>query len=251
MTERPSSSELRPGAFAIAYRMLGSVAEAEDVVQEAMLRLHSAVAEPGAQPIESPQAWLATVVVAPCAGRAAFGASAARGLRRRVATRAARRRRTRRRRPGDRGRDRRLALARLPRPAREPDPGAAGRVSAARRLRLSASIEVADIVGTSTANARQLASSARREVEARRPRFESSTEQRDRLADSFFAAIGDGELGELEALLADDVELHGDGGGKVPALARFISGRVRVARTMRAWMKAGAKMGESRSSAPW
>jgi RNA polymerase sigma-70 factor (ECF subfamily) len=104
--------------------------------------------------------------------------------------------------------------------------------------------EIADIVGTSAANARQLASRARREIESRRPRFETSAEQRDRLADTFFAAFREGDMGDLERLLAEDVELHGDGGGKVPALARFISGRIRVARTMRAWMKAGAKWGK-------
>ena len=52
--------ELRPKAFAIAYRMLGSVSEAEDVVQDAFLRLHSAV-QSGEQ-IESPRAYVATVV---------------------------------------------------------------------------------------------------------------------------------------------------------------------------------------------
>ena len=51
--------ELRPTAFAISYRMLGSVAEAEDVVQEALLRLHEALG--GSEPIESPRAYLATV----------------------------------------------------------------------------------------------------------------------------------------------------------------------------------------------
>jgi RNA polymerase sigma-70 factor (ECF subfamily) len=106
--------------------------------------------------------------------------------------------------------------------------------------------EVAQIIDTSSANARQLASRARREVEAQRPRFESSAERRERLADQFFAAVGDGNLEGLEALLAEDVELHGDGGGKAPALARPISGRVRAARTLRAWMRAGTKMGEVR-----
>src|SRR5213595_790560 len=53
--------ELRPSAFAIAYRMLGSVSEAEDVVSEAFLRLAQAAAEPGAEPIASPKAFLATV----------------------------------------------------------------------------------------------------------------------------------------------------------------------------------------------
>ena len=104
--------------------------------------------------------------------------------------------------------------------------------------------EVAQIIDTSSDNARQLASRARREVESQRPRFESSAAKRDRLADQFFAAVGDGDLSGLETLLAEDVEVHGDGGGKAPALARPISGRVRVARTMRAWAKAADKFGE-------
>ena len=67
---------------------------------------------------------------------------------------------------------------------------------------------------------RQLAVRARRHVDERRPRFEASREQRDELADRFLAAAQEGELAALEALLAEDVELHGDGGGKAPALAR-------------------------------
>ena len=61
-------------------------------------------------------------------------------------------------------------------------------------------------------------------------RFDASREQRDELADRFFAAAQEGDLEGLEALLAEDVELHGDGGGKAPALARALFGRSRVAR---------------------
>ena len=73
-----------------------------------------------------------------------------------------------------------------------------------------------EIVGTSEQNARQLATRARRHVEERRPRFEASREQRDELASRFFAAAEEGDLEGLEELLADDVVLHGDGGGKAP-----------------------------------
>ena len=73
---------------------------------------------------------------------------------------------------------------------------------------------IAAIVGKSEGNARQLAARARRRVEERRPRFESSREQRDRLASRFFAAAVEGDLGSLETLLAHDVVLHGDGGGR-------------------------------------
>jgi Sigma-70, region 4/SnoaL-like domain len=92
--------------------------------------------------------------------------------------------------------------------------------------------EVAAIVGKSEAGVRQLATRARRHVEQRRPRFRTTREQRDELARRFFAAAEQGDLAGLEALLAHDVELTADGGGKVPALARSLRGRNRVARTL-------------------
>ena len=103
--------------------------------------------------------------------------------------------------------------------------------------------EIAAIVGTSQANTRQLATRARRHVDERRPRFEASRAQRDELARRFFAAAQEGDVGALEALLAQDVVLQGDGGGKVPALARSLHGRDRVARTLRAWARAGIRIG--------
>jgi sigma-70-like protein/SnoaL-like protein len=101
--------------------------------------------------------------------------------------------------------------------------------------------EIAAIVGKSEAATRQLAARARRHVGERRPRFEASSEQRDELARRFFAAARDGDLGALEALLADDIVLHGDGGGRVPALARSLHGRSRVARTLLAWARQGGR----------
>ena len=77
-------------------------------------------------------------------------------------------------------------------------------------------------------------------MEERRPRFEPSRERRDELARRFFAAAQDGDMAALESLLAHDVALHGDGGGKVPALARSLHGRSRVARTLHNWAKLGA-----------
>jgi RNA polymerase sigma-70 factor (ECF subfamily) len=227
--------ELRPAAFAIAYRMLGSVAEAEDVVQEALLRVHRELERGGR--IESPRAYVATV-----ATRLAIDE-----------LRSARMRRERY--VGDW----------LPEPlVTEGDP--AQRAEMADSLSLAFLVlleslspeqravlllrdvfdygyaEVAEIVGTTEANARQLAARARRHVQERRPRFEASRAQRDELARRFFAAARDGDLAGLESLLADDVVLHGDGGGKVPALARAVHGRARVARTLRAWMRQGARI---------
>jgi RNA polymerase sigma-70 factor (ECF subfamily) len=97
--------------------------------------------------------------------------------------------------------------------------------------------EIAAIVGKSEDNVRQLATRARRHVEQRRPRFQTTREQRDELARRFFAAAEQGDLAGLEALLAHDVELTGDGGGKVPALARSLRGRNRVARTLINWLR--------------
>jgi hypothetical protein len=92
--------------------------------------------------------------------------------------------------------------------------------------------EIAAIVGKSEDNARQLATRAMRRVQQRRPRFQTTREQRAELTRRFFAAVEDGDLAGLEAMLAHDVELTGDGGGKVPALARALRGRSRVARAV-------------------
>ena len=91
---------------------------------------------------------------------------------------------------------------------------------------------IAEIVGTSEQNARQLATRARRHVNDRRPRFEVSREQREQLANRFFSAAEEGDLDGLQQLLAGDVVLHGDGGGKAPAIARAMHGQVKVARAL-------------------
>ncbi|MEN3284346.1 MAG: hypothetical protein V7607_5486, partial [Solirubrobacteraceae bacterium] len=92
-------------------------------------------------------------------------------------------------------------------------------------------------------NARQLATRARRHVEQRRPRFEVSREQHEELATRFFAAAEEGDLQGLEELLAHDVVLRGDGGGKAPAIARALHGRAKVARTLIAGLRAVARFG--------
>jgi RNA polymerase sigma-70 factor (TIGR02957 family) len=226
--------ELRPVAFGIAYRMLGSVAEAEDVVQEALLRLHGAL-ESGER-IESPRAYVATV-----ATRLAIDQLRSARVRRES-----------------------YVGEWLPEPLVADD--AASQAEMADSLSLAFLVlleslspeqraafllhdvfdygydEVAEIVGKSEDNARQLAARARRHVDERRPRFESSREQRTELARRFFAAAREGDLGGLESLLAHDVVLRGDGGGKVPALARSLHGRNRVARTLRNWARQGARI---------
>ncbi len=229
--------ELRPVAFAIAYRMLGSVAEAEDVVQEALLRVHRALE--GGERIESPRAYVATVTT-------------------RLAIDSLRSARVRRE---------QYVGEWLPEPILTDDPeDPARQVEMADSLSLAMLVlleslspeqravlllrdvfdygygEIAQIVGKSEVNVRQLASRARAHVDERRPRFQTSREQRDELARRFFAAVQDGDLAGLETLLAHDVELAGDGGGKVPALARPLRGRSRVARALINWVRMGARI---------
>jgi RNA polymerase sigma-70 factor, ECF subfamily len=93
--------------------------------------------------------------------------------------------------------------------------------------------EIARIVGKRDDNVRQIAARARRHVEERRPRFEASPEERERLAERFFAAGAAGDGDALAELLAPDVVFYGDGGGKVRgAIPRPVYGRDRVTRLL-------------------
>jgi RNA polymerase sigma-70 factor (TIGR02957 family) len=229
--------ELRPTAFAISYRMLGSVAEAEDVVQEALLRLHEALR--GGERIESPRAYLATV-----ATRLSIDQLRSARVRRET-----------------------YVGEWLPEPLvsdSEADPARHAELADSLSLAFLVLLEnlspeqravlllhdvfdysygeVAEIVGKSEANARQLAARARRHVEDQKPRFDASREQREKLAHRFFAAAEEGDVAALEELLADDVVLQGDGGGKAPALARALFGSRRVARTLAAWFRQGVNI---------
>jgi RNA polymerase sigma-70 factor (TIGR02957 family) len=238
MTERERVlDELRPVSFAIAYRMLGSVSEAEDVVQEALLRVDQAL-QAGEQ-IASPRAFIATVTT-------------------RLAINELRSARVRRE---------RYVGEWLPEPIiTDGDDDPALRAETADSLSLAMLVlleslspeqravlllhdvfgygytEIAAIVGKSQDNVRQLATRARRHVQQRRPRFQTTREQRDELARRFFAAVEHGDLAGLEALLAHDVELTADGGGKVPALARLLRGRDRVARTLINGLRQAARL---------
>jgi RNA polymerase sigma-70 factor (TIGR02957 family) len=228
MTDRERLlDELRPVSFAIAYRMLGSVAEAEDVVQEALLQVHELL-EAGEQ-IASPRAFVATVTT-------------------RLAINELRSARVRRERYVGEWLPEPIITDGHDDPARHAETADAlslamlvllERLSPEQRAVLLLHDvfdyrypEIAAILGKSQDNVRQLASRARRHVNQRRPRFQTTREQRDELARRFFAAAEQGDLAGLEALLAHDVELTGDGGGKVPTLARSLRGRNRVARTL-------------------
>ncbi len=103
--------------------------------------------------------------------------------------------------------------------------------------------EVASAVGRSEAACRQLAVRARRHMEAGRPRFEADRRERDELAARFFDALRVGDVAALRELLAADVQMVGDGGGKAPQWARIIVGAEHVARTLCSVMPGFARIG--------
>ena len=96
--------------------------------------------------------------------------------------------------------------------------------------------EIADVVGKSEAACRQLASRARRLVEDGRPRFDVDRREREELAARFFDAVTVGDVDVLRQLLAADVEVYGDGGGKAPQWMRVIVGLDNVGGCLRVWV---------------
>src|SRR5262249_38321943 len=212
--------------------MLGSVSEAEDVVQEALLRVHQAV-EAGEQ-IASPRAFAATVTT-------------------RLAMDELRSARAQR--------DHYVGQW-LPEPIitdGRDDPAAHAEKADSLSLALLVLLEslspeqravlllhdvfgyghaqIAQIIGKSQDNVRQLATRARRHVGQRRPRFHTTREQQQELARRFFAATGEGGRAGLEAVLAHAVARAGGGGGKVPGLAGWGRGRGGVARRLGGWAR--------------
>jgi RNA polymerase sigma-70 factor, ECF subfamily len=231
------TDDLRRLLFSIAYRMVGTVSDAEDLVQEAFLRLHREQQE-GAE-IESPKAFLTTVIT-------------------RLSIDHLRSARVRRE---------QYVGEWLPEPLLvDPDPGPADHAEISDTLSLAFLVlleslspleravfllhdvfgysfaEIADVVDKSEDNCRQIASRARRAVDAGRPRFDPSEEERRRVAERFFAALA-GDAADIAAVLSEEVVLHGDGGGKAPAIARPLSGADRVSRTFASWAKQGGRVG--------
>jgi RNA polymerase sigma-70 factor, ECF subfamily len=216
--------ELRPYLFAIAYRMLGSVASAEDVVQEAFLRYHAADAD-----AESPKAYLATVTT-----RLAIDELRSARVRREVY-------------PGEW----------LPEPLVEDDAARHAEMSDSLSLTFLHVLEklspveravfllrevfdypyedVAQIVGKTPANTRQILSRAHAHMREGRRRFEVSREERDEVALRFLAAWEDGDVDSLVEVLAPDATVFGDGGGKAPAMPQPLVGAERVAKALIGW----------------
>jgi RNA polymerase sigma-70 factor (ECF subfamily) len=227
----PTPDALRSLAFAVAYRMLGTVSEAEDVVQEALLRLHRASG------VENPEAFLTTVTT-----RLAIDVLRSARMRRESY-------------PG----------SWLPEPLVDDD--AARRVEdeeaisvaflallerltpderAVLVLRESFDYpfaEIAEILGRSEPAVRQLLSRARRRVADERPRFEADPEQRRRLAARFLQAAREGDMAGLVAMLAPDAVLVGDGGGKARSIPRPMVGDAQIARALVAFYAQGRELG--------
>ena len=232
--------ELRPLMFAIAYRMLGSATEAEDIVQEAFLRFHRESLR-GLE-IESPKAYLSAVTT-----RLSIDQLRSARVRRES-----------------------YVGTWLPEPLltdTESDPTRHAETADSLSLGFLVLLEsltpveravfllrevfdygydeIATVVGKNEDNCRQIAVRARRQVQSGKPRFEASRERKEDLARRFFEATAEGNTEALISLLAADVVAYGDGGGKAPAFPRPVNGRDRVARLLLGRTSRGESLGVS------
>jgi RNA polymerase sigma-70 factor (ECF subfamily) len=224
MTKAEEFEELRPLLFAIAYRILGSVAEAEDAVQETWLRFESTPTE-----ATSTKAFLSAVVT-------------------RISIDVLRSARVRREEYVGQWLPEPLLTDPYQDPARSAELADSLSMAALLLLERLSPLEravfvlrdvfgfdfpeIASAVGRSEAASRQLAVRARRHMDDGRPRFEADRRERDELAARFFEAVRDGDVDGLKELLAADVQMVGDGGGKAPAFAKAVSGANNVARVL-------------------
>jgi RNA polymerase sigma-70 factor (ECF subfamily) len=230
---------LRRHGFGVAYRMLGSVSEAEDVAQEALLRL---TRQEG--PIHEPAAWVTTVVT-------------------RLSINVLRSARVRRE---------SYVGPWLPEPLLEdPAPGPASRAELADSLSLALLVllerltpteraayllrevfgyeyaQIAGVIEQTEVNSRQLVTRARKHLEANRPRFDADEAARDALLERFLAAAEEGDLEALEELLAKDAVLYADSGGKAMAPREPLVGAAVIARFMAAVAQVRPPSGEFES----
>ncbi|WP_405994684.1 RNA polymerase sigma-70 factor [Streptomyces sp. NBC_00986] len=224
MSKVEEFEELRPLLFSIAYRILGSVGEAEDAVQETWLRFDGTATRP-----TSTKAFLSATVT-------------------RIAIDVLRSARVRREEYVGPWFPEPLLSDPYQDPARSVE--LADSVSMAALLLLEQLSpleravfvlrevfafgfdEIATTVGRSESACRQLLVRARRHMADRRPRFAADRQEREELATRFFDALKDGDVGGLRELLAADVQFVGDGGGKAPQLAKAVAGAENVARVL-------------------
>jgi RNA polymerase sigma-70 factor (ECF subfamily) len=223
MTASEPFLEHRSLLFAIAYRMLGSVADAEDAVQETYLRWRRAAE--GGDEIRSPKAWLTTTISRVCLDQ--LGSA--------------------------RVKREQYIGPWLPEPLAWVTPDVAETVTDFDSLSVAFLVlleslspkeravfllhdvfgydfaSIGEIVGESVAYCRQLAKRARAHVADRRPRFAADRARRERLTADFLRAVSDGDMPALIETLTDDVTIFSDGGGKVNAARKPVSGRDKVA----------------------
>ena len=235
MSRAGEFEQLRPLLFSIGYRILGSVSEAEDAVQETWLRYQASPAQP-----TSAKAFLSAVVT-------------------RISIDVLRSARVRREKYAGPWFPEPLLDDPYEDPARSAE--LADSVSTAALLLLERLSpleravfvlrevfgfgfpEIASAVGRSEAACRQLAVRARHHMDEGRPRFEADRRERDELAARFFDALREGDVEGLRELLAADVQMIGDGGGKAPQWARGIIGAEKVGRVLAALIPPFAQIG--------
>ncbi|MFI1726384.1 RNA polymerase sigma-70 factor [Streptomyces sp. NPDC020489] len=224
MTRTEEFEELRPLLFAIAYRILGSVSEAEDAVQETWLRWNASTTEP-----RSAKAYLSTTVT-------------------RISLDVLRSARVRRETYVGPWLPEPLLTDSYEDPARSAELvdslSTAALLLLERLSPLERAVfvlrevfafgfpEIAAAVGRSEAACRQLAVRARRHMDEGRPRFEADRKECEELAGRFFDALKEGDVDGVRELLAADAQVVGDGGGKAPQLARTVVGDDPVARLL-------------------
>jgi RNA polymerase sigma-70 factor (ECF subfamily) len=224
VTKAEEFQELRALLFAIAYRILGSVSEAEDAVQETWLRFEASSTQP-----RSTKAFLSAAVT-------------------RISIDVLRSARVRRETYVGPWFPEPLLTDIYEDPERSAELSDSLSMAALLLLERLSPLEravfvlrevfgfgfpeVASAVGRSEAACRQLAVRARRHMDAGRPRFEADRRERDRLAARFFDALREGDIDGLRELLAADVHLVGDGGGKAPQWGKGVLGAEKVARVL-------------------
>jgi RNA polymerase sigma-70 factor (ECF subfamily) len=223
MTTTDPFLEYRPLLFSIAYRMLGSAADAEDAVQETYLRWHKT--RQTGEEIQNPKGWLTTTISRVCLDQ--LGSA--------------------------RAKREQYVGPWLPEPLAGTSPDIAETVSDFDSLSVAFLVlleslspkeravfllhdvfgydfaAVGEIVGESDAYCRQLAKRARAHMSDRRPRFTSSPEQRELLANRFMHAVAEGDMPGLIETLTADATVFSDGGGKIFAARKPVVGRDKVA----------------------
>jgi RNA polymerase sigma-70 factor (ECF subfamily) len=240
MTDTEAFQSYRPLLFSIAYRMLGSASEADDVLQDAFLR-YAAAEQRGVgdapSEIRSPKAYLSTIVTRLCLDRLKAARTAREQylgpwLPEALLTQADDPQ-------DDAERHESITLAFLVLlEALTPQERA---VFLLREVFEYDYAEIGAILGISAANCRQLFHRAKQHVAAGRPRFQPAPERQHELVERFLAATQRGDIQGLTSMLAQDVTFTADGGGKVPSARKPVQGRDAVARLLLGLVRAAER----------